>query len=115
MFQLATVVKAYKKEKKDIAGVALPQEVEVVYLQNVKRRIVEVPNYKQMFINGMQVNEKAQKLMYLKPSDEWLPQNTKIIWRFRGKEFSGEVKLTKAKGEIVNGFDKEVYIQSDNE
>jgi hypothetical protein len=116
MFDLATSITATKTSKIDLPGVAESQEIETVYLNNVSRRVVSMPNYKDMRVrSGQQANEKAEYLIYLTPIDPWLPQLTRIVWTFRGKEFSGEVKFTKSKGAVNLGYDKECYIISDNE
>lgn len=117
MFELATIVECFKIENQNVTGQTLPQKVRIDYLQaGDKRRVVDQPYYKDMRIRqGIQNNEKAEKLMYLYPTDQWLPQNATVVWEFRNKKFSGKVKFTKAKGAIVMGYDKEVYILSDNE
>jgi hypothetical protein len=116
MFDLAYIESITGTEKVDIPNQALPEKREVTYMSNLKRRICDVPFYKEMNIqSGVQKNEKAQKLLYLKVEDPWLPQGAKIKWCFRNHSFSGEVKFTKPKGAIVFGCDKECYIISDNE
>lgn len=116
MFLKATIIEAIHITKEEVANKARSERVETKYLVNQKRRIVDQPYYKDMRIRaGVQVNEKAEKVMYLYPADPWLPQNTRIKWEFRGKTFSGTVKFTKSKGASVLGYDKEAYIVSDNE
>jgi hypothetical protein len=116
MFDLATNIVVKKKDKINLPSVAKPQEVETIYINGESGRICPMPYYKDMKVRaGMQTNEKAEYLYYLRPDQPWLPQEARISWTFRNKNFSGAVKFTKPKGIVNLGYDKECYIVSDNE
>lgn len=77
--------------------------------------IERIPNSKVFNITGIQQNEKATYILYLKAIHPEIPQQANVVWEMHNKTYTGKVKFSQPMAKKLLGFNRECYIQSDNQ
>lgn len=77
--------------------------------------IERIPNSKVFNITGIQQNEKATYILYLKVTHPEIPQQANVVWEMHNKTYTGKAKFSQPMAKKLLGFNRECYIQSDNQ
>lgn len=102
----------FKTERTNLTDEAI---VTNILIDNEMMSIERVPNNKLFAITGAQANEKGVYVLYLKNQHPEIPQQATVTWEMHNKTYTGLVKFTQPMAQKILGFNRECYIQSNNQ